>query len=722
MTGIIETLTLRYGPTPDSDPLAIRPSAMTVLVGPNNSGKSLLLREIEHYMCGGKPRRESHDIYRTLLGSSSSKRRDWKFPGEYQVLQGCSLRPPDAGLVRDLFGAAIREDLKNKLVLEQDDDPSLGEFLGTISSLSDISAEDATNEVQQVLDPLTLLARANTLYEHFCELVTRHIIDPECFCRVMDIDSTSRLARLLTGQEPLNGSAALVHILKNQSGMYFDLAKQGLDVIGRFQRHLSDPKRFGELLEARVVNIDSYRSVLAPLTVLLDGYSRLQQIEPRSLNSFYERPENYLTALHRDRARLEELRKRVHDTFDFYLAIDILNMSQARFVAAKEHPGEREYSLGPDALAYFQEATDLREKSDGVRSFVGIHAALTSNEYRLILLDEPEAFLHPPLVRRLGFELTKMAAERGASIIAATHSADFLMGCVEAGHGVDIIRLGYDNQIATARTLPASDLMSMMRDPLLRSTGVLSALFHRAAVVCEGDSDGAFYSEINERLRLQAEKESPDGRASTKTSSWARDVVFINAHSKQSVPRLMGALRKSGVPAAAVVDLDLLVDRGVVPELLQQAGVDESVYKPLGEARSQLHEKYKALAEAAVPPSDGDEDAQKERNERVKRKKEGLIKRGGVKNLDSAKDQDALKYFLDSLARYGIFVPSCGELESWLPHVSQGLGKGKNWLPNMFERMGTLGQPDYLEPGDDDVWAFMREIALWIDKSLTKAG
>jgi hypothetical protein len=40
----------------------------------------------------------------------------------------------------------------------------------------------------------------------------------------------------------------------------------------------------------------------------------------------------------------------------------------------------------------------------------------------------------------------------------------------------------------------------------------------------------------------------------------------------------------------------------------------------------------------------------------------------------------------------------------------------------MFERMGTLGQPDYLEPEDGDVWAFMREIALWIDKSLTKAG
>jgi hypothetical protein len=39
-----------------------------------------------------------------------------------------------------------------------------------------------------------------------------------------------------------------------------------------------------------------------------------------------------------------------------------------------------------------------------------------------------------------------------------------------------------------------------MRDPLLRSVGVLGALFYNGAVICEADADRALYQELNERL------------------------------------------------------------------------------------------------------------------------------------------------------------------------------------------------------------------------------
>jgi hypothetical protein len=126
---------------------------------------------------------------------------------------------------------------------------------------------------------------------------------------------------------------------------------------------------------------------------------------------------------------------------------------------------------------------------------------------------------------------------RGASVVAATHSSDFLMGCIAAQQSVNIVRLGFRDGNATARALPARDLQRIARDPLLRSTRVLIALFHQSGIVCDGESDRAFYDEINERLRIEAEN-------SDSPRIHAKDCLFLHAHSKQSVPRLLGTLRR----------------------------------------------------------------------------------------------------------------------------------------------------------------------------------
>ena len=52
----ISKLTFDAGPTPGGAGLELPPSTVTVLVGPNNSGKSLALREIELWCNGGSKR------------------------------------------------------------------------------------------------------------------------------------------------------------------------------------------------------------------------------------------------------------------------------------------------------------------------------------------------------------------------------------------------------------------------------------------------------------------------------------------------------------------------------------------------------------------------------------------------------------------------------------------------------------------------------------------
>src|SRR5690606_13190764 len=118
---------------------------------------------------------------------------------------------------------------------------------------------------------------------------------------------------------------------------------------------------------------------------------------------------------------------------------------------------------------------------DGVKAFTGMIATVVGQEHRVLLIDEPEAFLHPPLAKRLGQELAVLANERQACIFAATHSADFLFGCVSSSPHVNIVRLTYKKGKASARLLGHDRLIDIMKSPLMRSTGVLSAFFHEGA-------------------------------------------------------------------------------------------------------------------------------------------------------------------------------------------------------------------------------------------------
>jgi hypothetical protein len=72
--------------------------------------------------------------------------------------------------------------------------------------------------------------------------------------------------------------------------------------------------------------------------------------------------------------------------------------------------------------------------------------------------------VHPVRSRSFVAWFATLAASAGPVIPAslsghaATHSPYFLMGCVEAQQGVNIVRLGYRGGVGTARSLPAADL------------------------------------------------------------------------------------------------------------------------------------------------------------------------------------------------------------------------------------------------------------------------
>jgi hypothetical protein len=103
----------------------------------------------------------------------------------------------------------------------------------------------------------------------------------------------------------------------------------------------------------------------------------------------------------------------------------------------------------------------------------------------------------------------------------------------------------------------------------------------------ESDSDRAFYDEMNRRLR---------------DSNRVRDVPFIKAQNRQTIRKLVGPLRRIGIAAAAVPNLDLLEDKGTNwKALLDACQVDDSLRPNLEAERACL-----SAALSTIPKRDGE--------------------------------------------------------------------------------------------------------------------
>jgi hypothetical protein len=225
----------------------------------------------------------------------------------------------------------------------------------------------------------------------------------------------------------------------------------------------------------------------------------------------------------------------------------------------------------------------------------------------------------------------------------------------------------------------AVKVSAMMRDPLLRSAGVLQALFHPVAVVTEAAGDRAFYEEVNRRL--------------TDVGRGLKDALFLSGQSLQIIRRSVAPLRQFGVPAAAIVDLDVLAESETNwARLLDACHVDADQRADLQRARQELV----VALDGTSPRSDGTP----------------AIKNGGIQLLPPDAQAQA-RWLLDELAGYGLFVVPSGELESWLPHL-EIRGPKSTWVDQVFGHIGqSEGDPNYVAASEGDIWGFLDDVAHW---------
>lgn len=428
-----------------------------------------------------------------------------------------------------------------------------------------------------------------------------------------------------------------------------------------------------------------YASFLNIYTIRLDGTNRLNLLQEQNAGDLQTTPQNHLAHLFIDNALRQEVRRIIYEAFGKYYVIDPTNIGKLRVRLSEREPSNEREEKGweNEAINFHKVATLITDTSDGVKAFSGIITTLLAGDPKITLIDEPEAFLHPALSNKLGKEIGRSLRNTKKRLLVATHSSSFLMGCIQSGSPLNIVRLTYKNGIATSRLLPKEKILHLMRHPLLRSTGVLNGLFFESVIVTEADSDRAFYQEINERL------------LSSSDSRGINNCLFINAQNKQTVWEIVKPLRELGIPAIGVVDIDVLKEGGqVFTKLLEGAFLPTLNHQSLQNQRKALYDAFNSLGQ-------------------------NWKTSGGIELL-SGNDKEACSNFFSQLEEYGVFVIRNGELESWLKQLGAS-GHGSNWLIDIFSKMGdNPEQSTYLKPCSDDVWDFIGSLKRWIDDNNRK--
>ncbi len=418
---------------------------------------------------------------------------------------------------------------------------------------------------------------------------------------------------------------------------------------------------------------------LGDKTMMLDGRQRINLVNEQPAGDLQAKVKASLGVLFCDDDKRREVRRIVAEAFGLYFVVDPTYLGRLRIRLSRRPPASdrEERGIDDEAVRFHAEAIPIDSASDGVKAFTGIITALTASDPRVVLIDEPEAFLHPALAFNLGNEVSRAALRSDQRVFASTHSPSFVSGCLQSGAPVTIIRLTYRDGVASARVLASGEILEMMRNPLLRSTGVLSGLFYEFVVVTESDADRAFYQEVNERLlRFRPDWGIPN-------------CLFINAQNKQTVHTIVHPLRKMGIPAAGIVDIDVLKEGGTVwSSFITSGGVPPLTHQTFATHRSDVKRAMDATGR-------------------------DMKRDGGVAILPGT-EREAAQELLAQLAGYGLFIVAGGELESWLKHLG-ATGHGPSWLIDAFERMGEDPEdPDYVRPSGGDVWEFIASVRQWL--------
>jgi AAA domain, putative AbiEii toxin, Type IV TA system len=345
--------------------------------------------------------------------------------------------------------------------------------------------------------------------------------------------------------------------------------------------------------------------------------------------------------------------------------------------------GEDRVSLG--YIERLEKLPQLQTQGDGMRSFAGVLLATSVGRETVLLIDEPEAFLHPPQAKLLGTSLIE-GRRKESQIFIATHSTDIIRGVLDANSpDVKVVRIRRAGDLNRVHLLENARVRELWSDPLLRYSSILDGLFHEGVVVCEADSDCRFYSAMLEAAHTLGH---PDAKRP--------DLMFTHCGGKARLPLVIRALHEVDVPVRAVADFDVLSAEQPLRSIVEALGhawsnfeQDWRIVKSAVDAkRPDLNtadvklelDRVLGAVSSTVLPENSREELQSVIRRSTAWSNAKLVGKSFVPSGDAAK---ACERLLTSLREAGLHVVEVGELEGFAR--TEG-GHGPKWVNAILAR------------------------------------
>jgi hypothetical protein len=362
----------------------------------------------------------------------------------------------------------------------------------------------------------------------------------------------------------------------------------------------------------------------------------------------------------------------------------VVNRTAGEQIILHVNQGEPpEFQNFRDYMSWISNLPTLGQQGDGMRSFAAALLHLKIHPKSLVLLDEPEAFLHHPQARKLAELLTNDTASQ-TQIWLATHNDEFVRGLLDnANDRVLVIRLDRRQNRTSSKVLKSEQVKNLWTDPLLRTSDVLSALFHELAIICEGESDVRFF-------RSLVDANATDDRLP--------DLRFYHVGGKDKISSIVSSLKLLDLPVCVIVDIDILADRDKFVSLFEAlGGSGEKVKEDLKAILQHINQRRPLLSghEAAVELRKIADSIQREPQISAANRRQmsalvqeaspwERVKEDGYRGFGSATIIQAFERIYENGKAIGMVINREGVLEGLCRAISK---KSKpNWLAEVLTR------------------------------------
>ena len=345
----------------------------------------------------------------------------------------------------------------------------------------------------------------------------------------------------------------------------------------------------------------------------------------------------------------------------------------------------------------------LREQGDGMRSFASVILHLLAPPTpSILLLDEPEAFLHPPQAKLLG-EVIAEERPTGSQLFVATHSSDVLQGLVNvASEHLRVLRMQRVGDVNRVRELNKDLMKRLGIDPLMKHSNVLSGVFHERVIVCEADADCMFYGSLLDQPTVHGSQHP--------------DVLFVQGNGKDRLAALAETLVALDVKTDVIVDMDVLKTTDVLKDIVLALEGDWNAVKPLAESiKTEVEQRWPLLSGSEIKkgieeilskvPSDGQFPDELSRDIRAQFRKADPwenIKASGAVALPSGQATVQFQRLQELCRAMGLWIVPVGELEGFCKPVGN---HGPRWVRQVLQNFDLANDVEL-----EQARAFIHEI------------